>query len=221
MRIFVISDFHGNTQAFKNVAAIITKPKADLIIICGDITNFGTVEQAKMLMSKLTSPQRPIFFVPGNCDPPSLTETTIPNAYNLHGNCKTFKNLSFIGVGGSPIGPLHTPFETTEKGILNVLNEGYSRCPATPQNKLVIVSHTPPHNTKLDLAFIGEHIGSTGIRQFIEEKKPAAVFCGHVHEGRGIDRIGETIIVNPGPARHGCYALVEFNEKIEATLEMF
>jgi Icc-related predicted phosphoesterase len=36
-------------------------------------------------------------------------------------------------------------------------------------------------------------------------------FTGHIHEGIGIDRIGRTVIVNPGPFRSGHYAYAEIN----------
>ena len=43
------------------------------------------------------------------------------------------------------------------------------------------------------------------MRRFIEDKEPFVVFCGHIHEAKGKDRIKNTIIVNPGPARDGDY----------------
>ena len=33
---------------------------------------------------------------------------------------------------------------------------------------------------------------------FILEHKPLAVICGHIHEGRGVEKIGETTVINPG-----------------------
>ena len=45
------------------------------------------------------------------------------------------------------------------------------------------------------------------------ETKPLALVCGHIHEGRAIDKIGETVVVNPGPLAEGNYAILEV-EKI-------
>ena len=69
----------------------------------------------------------------------------------------------------------------------------------------VMVTHEPPFDTCADLAFTDEHVGSSAIRSFIEQRQPLACFCGHIHEGAGLDRIGDTIIVNPGPLRRGRY----------------
>ena len=98
-----------------------------------------------------------------------------------------------------------------------MLELAVSKC--SENKKLILISHTPPFNTKVDLAFNGEHIGSRSIRNFVEKYKPIAVFCGHVHEARGIDKIGNTIVANPGPARHGMYALAEVNDEIKVKLE--
>ena len=53
------------------------------------------------------------------------------------------------------------------------------------------------------------HVGSKTIRKFIEQVKPKLCFTGHIHEGIGIDFIGECPIINPGPFRKGKYAIVK------------
>jgi hypothetical protein len=123
----------------------------------------------------------------------------------------------FAGVGGGPISPFNTPFEMTEDEIMNVLNQSFKQCQLKPW--LILVSHTPPKNTKLDAAFSGEHVGSSSLREYIEDKQPSVVFCGHIHEARGIDHIGNTIIVNSGPARHRQCAIANLNDGIEVKLD--
>ncbi|MBS7654873.1 metallophosphoesterase, partial [Candidatus Bathyarchaeota archaeon] len=41
------------------------------------------------------------------------------------------------------------------------------------------------------------------------EYKPALTLCGHIHEAKGADKIGETLIVNPGPSKQGNYAIID------------
>jgi uncharacterized protein len=41
-------------------------------------------------------------------------------------------------------------------------------------------------------------VGSTAVRQVIEEHQPLLGVHGHVHESGGERRIGETVCVNPG-----------------------
>ena len=219
LRILVSSDFHGSLSAFQKVADESKRLEVNLLVVCGDITNFGTAKQAEKLLSNLDELEFPVLFVPGNCDMPSVLEVETKNCFNLHGKCIELDNYVFIGVGGAPLSPLQTPLEFPEEEISETLEVAISKCPKN--KKLMLVSHTPPFNTKIDLAFNGEHIGSQSIRKFIEKHQPPTVFCGHVHEARGIDRIGNTIIVNPGSIRHGFYALAEVNDEVKVKLRRF
>jgi Icc-related predicted phosphoesterase len=62
----------------------------------------------------------------------------------------------------------------------------------------ILVSHQPPHDTLCDVSR-GAHVGSTTIRQFILDREPDLVLCGHIHESVGDDRLGASRVVNPGP----------------------
>ena len=177
------------------------------------------MKQAKSLFEPLLNLNLPLLYVPGNCDLSSFLEEKIENALNLHASCVRIKDVAFIGVGGAPSSYLKTPLVFPENWITESLNSGFGLC--SSQKKLIVLSHTPPFNTKIDLAYMSSHIGSRSVRRFVEEKKPLAVFCGHVHESPGFDYIGETLVINPGPAKKGNYALAEINGAIEVTFGTF
>jgi len=40
-------------------------------------------------------------------------------------------------------------------------------------------------------------------------------FSGHIHEAQGMETIGETKVINPGPLREGKYAYARINTQIE------
>lgn len=69
---------------------------------------------------------------------------------------------------------------------------------------IIFISHNIPYNTKLDIVkdrksyAHGKHLGSYVARKFCEKYKPLICIGGHVHEGIGRDKIGKTIIINPG-----------------------
>jgi len=63
-------------------------------------------------------------------------------------------------------------------------------------------------------------VGSSALRAFIDQRQPALVFCGHIHEGRGIERLGKTLVANCGTAYEGCYASAEIGETVEVALRM-
>jgi Icc-related predicted phosphoesterase len=159
----------------------------------------------------------PTLYVSGNCDAPALAEIPIGGAVLLHGKCVSQAGVTFLGLGGAPVSPFHTLFELSESEIMRILNGAVVRC---SRNKwFVVISHATPRDTRVDSTFSGIHAGSVSLRRFIEERRPNVVFGGHIHEARAVDRIGETIVVNPGPARHGNCAVTDFNEKIEVTLD--
>jgi Icc-related predicted phosphoesterase len=212
MKILVGTDFHGKETVFEGFAGKAEEEHVDVLVICGDITHFGTLQEAKRLLSILTRLRLPVLFVPGNCDPPSLAGVDVEGARCIHGKNVSYGNITFLGVGGSPPAPFHTPFEMSEEMIMKTLTQASSNLPVNLWT--VLVSHAPPFGTRLDQASLGRHVGSRSVRKFIEEKKPSIVFCGHIHEGKGEDRIKSTIIINPGPARHGDYAKAFFNSNI-------
>ena len=216
MKILATADFHGSLEASRRTALEAKNVGADIVVLCGDVTHCGSIGDAKKVLSPLDVIDLPVLFVPGNCDPPSLVGVNIGSLRCIHGRCETYGNIVFIGVGGGVIGPFQTMFEMTEEEVMNVLTLGFKHSQA--KRWLILVSHSPPKDTKLDVAYTGEHVGSLSIRQFIQEKKPSIVFCGHVHEARGTDQINDTLLLNPGPAKHGHYALVDLNEKIKVEL---
>ena len=72
LRILVTTDFHGDAEAFRKTALKAKQSKTDIIVICGDITHFGSIQNGRELLTFLLEPNVPVLFVPGNCDPPEL-----------------------------------------------------------------------------------------------------------------------------------------------------
>jgi Icc-related predicted phosphoesterase len=212
MKVLVGTDFHGKESVFEAFAEKAEENNVDVIAICGDVTHFGSLQEAQRLLSLLTDLRIPVLFVPGNCDPPSLAGVDMEGVSCIHGRNVSYGDLVFLGVGASPPTPFSTPFELTEDKIMETLVRASSNLPVA--RWVVLVSHAPPRDTQLDKTSVGLHVGSSSVRKFIEERQPSIVFCGHIHEAKGRDKIGATLIVNPGPARHGDYTIASFNTKI-------
>jgi Icc-related predicted phosphoesterase len=69
--------------------------------------------------------------------------------------------------------------------------------------KIILVSHAPPKNTKLDMINAKEHVGSEALRKVVEETQPYLVLSGHIHEtvaqsGTFKDRLGDTTCMTSG-----------------------
>ncbi len=89
--------------------------------------------------------------------------------------------------------------------------------------KAIQVFHAPPFQTQLDQLYDGRPIGSRAIRRFIENHQPYLTLHGHIHEspyrsGKYLDRIGETISINPGQAGDKLHAVVFELDRIEETI---
>jgi len=194
MNIVAIADIHGRTDYPKETTAELRK--ADLVLIAGDITNFGDSDDAEQVLERLASANKRIVAVPGNCDRLGVNQTLTAKTMNLHSVSISIGSVALYGIGGCSKTPFHTPQEYSEKEISQILNN--LAVPKEAQTH-ILVSHAPPHNTKLDKVLIGFHVGSKAVRKFIEDSQPDLVVCGHIHEARGADRIGKTLIINPGP----------------------
>lgn len=77
----------------------------------------------------------------------------------------------------------------------------------------ILVHHQPPFGF-LDLVgpmapepWRGKHAGSKVILDYIERRQPKYAFCGHIHEGEGMKKIGKTEVYNLGVGGH---KIVEF-----------
>ncbi|MEM2638370.1 MAG: metallophosphoesterase family protein, partial [Candidatus Hadarchaeales archaeon] len=207
LKILVAADFHGAATAESNLSKFLERGY-DCAILIGDLTEFGPPEVAESILSLVESFKIPVLSVPGNCDPKDILAILDRHGANLHGKCRKIGDVIFVGLGGSNITPFRTPFELTEAEILEELSallEGV-------KGRWALVTHAPPFETKLDELPSGTHVGSKSVRQIVEEKQPLLLACGHIHEARAIDRIKNTIMVNPGPISKGFAAEVVITE---------
>ena len=218
MRILAFTDFHGNPDAYQRAGKLIQTGNWTCVIVAGDIVNHDP-EAAKQRLTELASAGVPLLFVPGNMDNPALGDWSGTNSVHaLHGRCTTIAGDNYAGLGGAPLGAGVTPFEIPDAQAEQLLNGSMADFKKGP---LVLVSHCPPKDTKIDLVPGGDHIGSSVVRRFVEKFKPAVVISGHVHEARGLDSIGETQLVNTGPAKTGNCAEITLENKASVKLARF
>lgn len=210
MKVLAVADFHGDRVAARNIAKVISRRNPDLVLVAGDLTDIGSLEDAKNILEILG---RDVYYVPGNCDPIDLARGA-PDFEKgcIHGTAITRGDISLVGLGGSTITPFSTPFELTEEELEDLLDKAYSGV----KGEFILLTHDAPWNTKLDTTWSKEHVGSKSIRRFIGKEKPTLHLCGHIHESAGIDKIGSTICVNVGPVSQKMYAWIDIAEDVKA-----
>lgn len=187
----------------------------DLVVIVGDITNFGPDEKVEELMEMF---DKPVLAIPGNCDQRSIMKALdASKAINLHGKTEQIGNIRFMGLGGSNLTPFNTPFELSEEDIEKAL-EGMvcSAEKAEDCGTIVLLTHAPPHGARDKLPF--GHVGSKAIRKFVDRFD--LIICGHIHEAKGSEKIGKTVIVNPGEACKGSCAVVTIKKAENKPIEV-
>jgi hypothetical protein len=214
MRIFAISDIHGSLAALNEASEEITN--SDLVIISGDITEYGSKKEAADILDKIEQYNKNILAVHGNIDKYEVFELLEERGYSLHGTCRVVGDVAFFGVGGSSPTPMKTPTEYSEEKIMELLHSGYSS--VNGETRKVLVSHTPPKGTR-DRTYFGIKGGSKSIKNFLKKYKIDLCLTGHIHEARGVSRFGGSIVANSGCFKKGKYLAVEIGNKINVSRE--
>lgn len=198
MKILATADIHGSQYRLNIVLKNIEKYSPDLVIICGDITQFGPGELAKNFLNQIPTET---LAITGNIDTPDVSKAINDSkAINIEMKKIEKNGFSFIGIDEKDLQDLK---KFNEKKLLD--------------QKSILVSHKPPYGIQ-DKIFLGMHGGSKELRDIIEKYKPCLVLCGHIHEDPGFTKTKETIVVNCSMGKRGEGALVEINKNISVKM---
>lgn len=211
MRVLLLTDIHGSVDKLER---ILSREEFDVALCAGDLGDSrafddyeGNLEDVLNLFDmegKLSKA------VPGNMDKEETSvRKLIEYRMNLHKKIALFQTFDAVGFGGG-ITPFGTPFEPSGEEIAAALDTLYDRLSSDVK---VAVVHQPPKNTAVDVSD-EKHVGSAEVRNLLQEKEFDLFVTGHIHEGRGTDTIGDTLIVNPGPVQDGYYAVAEIDDGV-------
>ncbi len=203
MIALIVSDIHSN---FRNLKRLLETEKADLIAVCGDITDFNYRDIA-IFDEILESFEGYCLAVHGNCDDEKCVEMLekAENVEFIHGECVKIGDYTFYGLGGSTETPFFTPSEYEENYYYSLLKSFNYR------ENAILISHSPPYGI-LDRTYDGVNAGSLAIRDFMD--KFDYIFCGHIHESYGVKKVGKTVVVNSGSLASGFYAKANLGEDV-------
>ncbi|MBO4300072.1 MAG: metallophosphoesterase family protein [Desulfovibrio sp.] len=213
----VVGDIHDEAERFDTIPDI---SRANGIIVSGDLTVEGGVPQAERVMNSLCAFNLPVLAQIGNMDRPEIDAWLTDKDWNLHTVMRELTpEVAAFGVGGSTPTPFSTPSEFSESDVAAWLEASWRKVCAYPHQ--VLVSHNPPKDTACDVIPGNVHVGSTAVREFLEKAQPEICVCGHIHEARAIDRVGRTLVINPGMLAQGGYVLLRYTRgHLEAELKL-
>ena len=121
------------------------------------------------------------------------------------------QGFSMLSTGWSNLTPWHTYRELPEPELAAKLE---ALIPADAEmSRMVFNFHCPPYGSGLDEApEVDEDlnvrdagrslipVGSTAVREAIERHQPLLALHGHIHEAKGVTRLGKTLCINAGSA---------------------
>ena len=214
-KILAISDVHGEEN--ENLYTYLNNNDIDLVIILGDITDFGPLEFVGTFIEKVADCGVDVIAIPGNCDPKGICNAINEVSFCLHNNIIAYGDAILFGYGGSNETPFNTPGEIQDNKIYGdvfelLANYDYVYNDQVPKVK-ILATHAPPYNTEADKLQSGDHVGSQGILKSIHEFEPQINICGHIHEARSLSKIGITTdVTNPGMLKDNGAVLIDVKD---------
>lgn len=153
------------------------------------------------------------YVIPGNDDPWSI-DAVLASGSSVVACDERVERLGpheMVSFGYSNRTPWETPRELDEEDIYLRLRRLADQLEA-PERAIFNI-HVPPYESSLDIAYeVDEELryvmkggrphevptGSPAVRQIIEETEPLLSLHGHIHESKGMTKIGRTVAINPG-----------------------
>jgi uncharacterized protein len=212
-KFLCITDIHGAFDVLEKI--LCTAGKSDAILLGGDLTHFGEPDDAERVICLAQKYSPNVLAVSGNCDSLEIERRLVELGVGVRGDGRLLGEWGIHGLSGAPLWRPRT-YEFSEDELGQVLDAGVNTLSGAKRH--AVLSHVPPRNCSLDRTFFWKHVGSTALSDFIAARQPELVVCGHIHEARGIERIGQTTVVNCGSAARGYYALAETNQGVCVTL---
>lgn len=154
----------------------------------------------------------PILIIPGNDDLESVDkvlEDSPSFTMNHERVVDLFDGYQVVGIGYSNLTPWRAPRDRDEDFIARSIARSVGE--VRDFRRAVFMFHCPPEGTVLvecmaiDKNFkpiaggtVTTHAGSTAVREAVARYQPALALHGHIHESRGMARIGATVCLNAG-----------------------
>jgi uncharacterized protein len=189
----------------------------DVLIVGGDITTGGGPDDAERAIESWRPLAPRLLALAGNMDSAAIDARLVEVGISLDARGVAFRDVGVFGVSAAPLSPLRTPYELRDDELERRIERGFAA--VQDCSVRIFCPHAPPARTACDRLGSGEHVGSEVIREFVERTQPELVLCGHIHESRGLDEIGRSRIVNPGPVSAGHYVVVEVDGELSVRLD--
>jgi Icc-related predicted phosphoesterase len=202
LRIAAIGDLHASKSSRGSYQSLFTQISntADVLLLCGDFTDYGLAEEARVLAREITTSMKiPIIAVLGNHDFESGNAPDIVRILQdagvsvLDGEATEVRGVGFAGVkgfcGGFGRGALGPWGETAVKQFVRAAVDEALKLEAalarlrTP-TRVALLHYAPIRATvEGEPTEIFAYLGSSRLEEPINRYRVSAVFHGHAHRG--------------------------------------
>lgn len=206
MKVAALGDIHvrENDHGKWNEFFMELSTQADVILLCGDLTDTGTIPEAETLAVELRSCTKPVFAVFGNHDYEHNKQDEIKKILTnervtvLDGESAVIENIGIAGIKGFGGGFGHFMLprwgeqmnkeyvnETVREALL--LDSALAKLDSDHMNlkKIVIMHYAPIQETiEGEPAEIHAFLGCSRLAEPINSRDVVAVFHGHAHAGK-------------------------------------
>ncbi|HYM79994.1 MAG TPA: metallophosphoesterase [Candidatus Limnocylindria bacterium] len=202
MRLAALADLHLNRMSHASLAPLLSQvtERADVLLMCGDLTHHGLAEEASLLVKELAVARLPIVAVLGNHDYHGGEQETIMQVLRdggvhvLDGDSVELQGVGFAGVKGFAGGFGRRVLEPWGEDIVKQfvreavdealkLESALARL-STPQ-RIAVTHYAPIAGTvEGEPLEIYPFLGSNRLEEPINRYKVTAAFHGHAHHGK-------------------------------------
>jgi uncharacterized protein len=202
MRLYAVADIHAKPERLQRVQESVRRYAPDVLLVAGDINNYI---QPRAAFKHLNAMGIPVLIVLGNSDR-AWHERCLPEYIHLstlNERKVSLNGLVFAGISGTLPLPFRSRLRLFEKKMVERMRRLV--CAET-----ILVVHPPPLGT-CDRVLGRLSAGSRAVAQIIAACTPRIVFCGHIHEDRGMAMVGRTLVINCSMGASGSGVVVDLD----------
>lgn len=199
-RIAALADLHiGKIEIDWNTIFREISEQADILVLCGDLTDHGTIEQCHVLIKHLSNCTIPVVGVLGNHDYENGEEETIKHIMKetgysiLDGESVIIHDIGFAGIKGFAGGfDTYTLAAWGEKTIKDFVKESMNESlklekalsELSTEKKVGLLHYSPISQTvEGEPKELYPFLGCTRLVYPLEREKVNTIFHGHAHHG--------------------------------------
>ncbi len=201
LRIAAVGDLHVNKESAGVLRPVLAQveSRADVLLLCGDLTDYGTVEEAHVLVHELSVVKRPMIAVLGNHDFESGHAERVAQILGesgvrvLDGDSYVFDGVGFAGVKGfcggfgrGTLGPWGESAVKTfvKEAVDEALKLESALARLRTEQRVALLHYAPVVDTVIgEPPEIYAFLGCSRLEEPLERYPVTMAFHGHAHRG--------------------------------------